>query len=352
MKAVSRFEANLLRILHFFLGRVPREQALPLLVNAQLPPRCLSADAIALVEDSLAKGCTLLLARSGGWRRERHLRAGRVAEGRLWERTPPAELGLSFSARSLDFLIGLTTVKLPEAEPWNVPVAELTVADMLLFFFAHEALREVENCQPLRETSGLAQNALCRLAYPEDFPPSLPAPDFAPWTSELGACILEALQPMLAQRWLGAERGKAQLLDWRRLAAVGRSQEAVLVAFLIAVENAGRLDLARFLLRTLGRLLTPDASAAMWGVRIVRGGPRMADRLETTQAALALLRQTERFQGWERRARSVGYFDEEYEGSQLTKNDWERCGGDDLFVRAQAIIRATDPLRVTTEGQT
>lgn len=352
MKVVSRFEANLLRILHFFLGKVPREQALPLLLAGQAAPRCLSADAVALIEDSLAKGCTLLLAKAGGWRRERFLRAGHIAEGRLWERTPPVELGLDFSRHALDFLVGLTTVKLPEAQPWNVPEEEVTVGDWLLFHMAHEALREVELCQPLRSSSALAQNALCRLTYPEDFAPDLAPPDFAPWTAGLGACILEALQPVLAQRWLTAERNKSRLLDWRQLSAIGRSQELVLNAFLTAAEEAGRRDLARFLLRTLGRLLTPDATAEMWGVGSVRGGPRMADRLATTQAALALVRQAERFQRWERRARGVGYFDEDYAASQLTKTDWERCGGDDLFVRAQAIIRATDPLRVSTEGQT
>ncbi len=351
MKVVSRFEANLLRILHFFLGRVPREQALPLLQNAQPQPKCLSADAVALVEDSLAKGCALVLARAGGWRRERYLRAGHIAEGRLWERTPPAELGLVFSRHALAFLIGITATKLPDLQPWDIPAEELTVADWLLFHLAHEALREIDLCQPLRETTGLASNPLIRLTYPEDFAPNLPAPDYVPWTGGLGACILEAWQPVLAQRWLLVERGKPRLLDWRQLAALGRSQEAVLVSFLAAVEEAGRLDLARFLLRTLGRLLTPDANADMWGIRISRGGPRMADRRDTAQAALALVRQTERFQRWERRARSVGYFDDDYEASQLTKTDWERCGGDDLCVRAQAIIRATDPLRVATEGQ-
>jgi hypothetical protein len=351
MKLVSRFESNLLRILHFFLGRVPREQALPLLLNGLPAPRCLSADAVALVRDTLAKGCTLYLARAGGWRRERHLRGEQVAEGRLWHRTPPAELGLPFSRRALGFLVGVTTHKLPDVLPWHVPTEELTVGDHLLFFLAHRALREVELCQPLRTQTALANNVLCRLVFPEDFVPDLPVPDFVPWTTGLGACILEAVQPVLAQNWLMVERSKAHALDWRQLGAVGRSQEQVLSAFLTAVENAGRLDLARFLLRTLNRVLTPEANADMWGVRIARSGPRMADRSATAQAAVVLLRQAERFQHWERSARGVGYFDEGYAASQLTKNDWERCGGDDLVTRALAIIRATDPLRVATEGQ-
>ncbi len=355
MKVVSRFEANLLRILHFFLGRVPREQAVPLLLNAHAQPPCLSATAVELVQDALAKGLTLVLARGGGWRRERHLRGDRVADGRLWERTPPAELGLAFSRHSLNFLVWVTAHKPATDKPgWAAPIKELSPADSLLLYLAYSALHgslRGSEAAPLVSGPALSRNALCRLAYPDDFlDPAEPLPDFAPWTTGLGACILEALQTTLAQRWLETERDKAHVGQWQELRARGRAQEAVLLAFLQAVETARRLDLARFLLRTLARVLTPGATADLWGTRVVQGGPRMADRVETTQAALALVRQTDRFQRWERAARGVGFFDDGYEASQLTKTDWERHGGDDLHARAQTILRATDPLRVQTEG--
>src|SRR5437763_1738442 len=69
MKSVSRFEANLLRLLYYFLQQAPVQQALPLLEAKIDQPRCLSRNAVELVEDALAKGCVLLLARLGGWRR-------------------------------------------------------------------------------------------------------------------------------------------------------------------------------------------------------------------------------------------------------------------------------------------
>ena len=50
----------------------------------------------------------MLLARAGGWRRERQLRSGQRVEGRLWERTPPGELGLTFSRQSLELLMWFT----------------------------------------------------------------------------------------------------------------------------------------------------------------------------------------------------------------------------------------------------
>src|SRR5262249_7851157 len=130
MRVVSRFEARLLRILHALLGRAPLGPVLPLLqANCARPP-CLSRAAVALVQDTLAKGCVLRLAQLGAWRRERHLRGEHGVEGRLWERTPLAELALRFSRHALDFLLWLTTANLesPKVPPWQPPEAQLTLA--------------------------------------------------------------------------------------------------------------------------------------------------------------------------------------------------------------------------------
>ena len=45
MQTVSRFEANLLRLLHYFLRREPPERALPLVEERRQPPPCLSRPA-------------------------------------------------------------------------------------------------------------------------------------------------------------------------------------------------------------------------------------------------------------------------------------------------------------------
>src|SRR6478672_12767606 len=103
--AVSRFEANLLRVLRFFLKQVPAEQALRLVHDRIDRPKCLSADAVHLVRDSLAKGCVLYVARAGAWKRDRFLRDSSPRFGRLWERSPLERLTLSFSKHALDFLI-------------------------------------------------------------------------------------------------------------------------------------------------------------------------------------------------------------------------------------------------------
>src|SRR5262245_55077739 len=78
---VTRFEANLLRLLYFFLRREPPERALPLLEHRCERPPCLKPNAVRLVRDALSKGCVHLLATRGGWRKERFLRDEQPRDG-------------------------------------------------------------------------------------------------------------------------------------------------------------------------------------------------------------------------------------------------------------------------------
>src|SRR6516162_9898000 len=101
MEYVSRFEADLLSLLYFFLRREPAEGVRGHIERGSTPPACLGRGSIRLAEDALRKGVVQLLAERGGWRRERFLRDGRPVEGRLWERTVPTDLGLTFSPQTL-----------------------------------------------------------------------------------------------------------------------------------------------------------------------------------------------------------------------------------------------------------
>ena len=87
------------------------------------------------------------------------------------------------------------------------------------------------------------------------------------------------------------------------------------------------------------------ANAGMWTGALQVSGLRLADRSRAYQAAATFLRHLDRLQAWDRQARSVGYFDEEYAASQVWKADWERFQGDVLCERARAIIRELDPMR-------
>jgi FtsH ternary system domain X6 len=357
MNVVSRFEANLLRILHFFLRRLPAEQALPLVTAGLKAPACLGRPAVGLVKDALAKGTALLLARASGWRRERHPRGEAVVVGRLWERTPPQLLGLGFSSETLRFLMWVTAVdpKRSKEFVWKPELPTFTLGDQALLYFAYAALRkdDAHHALDLPSRPAFVRHALCRLAFPEDFAEVKDdePPDFAPWTEGTGACLLEAFQSELKTRWLLVERGKEDISDFARMRALGRSQELVLDAYYKAVEDAGRLDLARFLLETAAEVLPDGVSAQRWvGGLLTPAGARLADRTETYRTATAFLRSLERMAVWTNQARRTGYFDEGYAASQLWLADWERCEGEVRRARAREIIRRLDPLK-SNEGQ-
>jgi hypothetical protein len=353
MQSVSRFEANLLRLLGYFLRREPLERALPLLEYRCAAPPCLHRNAVDLIQDALGKGCVFLLARSGGWRRERYLRDNAVVEGRLWERTPPSELGLTFSVHTLRFLMWITANRPGDTnQAWCVPEEELTQGDRLLLYFAHRGLRNAASglgAEKLRTEQPFVQHALCWLAFPDDYTtvPDGVRPNFAPWTNGVGASMLEAVQPELARRWIEVESNKECLVDPQAMRVLGLAQERVLMAFLDAIERAGRMDLARFLLQAAEKLLTPHARSEMWTARLNLSGMRVADRSATYRAATIFLRTLERLQTWERRARGVGYFDEGYAASQLWKADWEQVQGEVLAERARAIVQRLDPMKQT-----
>jgi hypothetical protein len=349
MQTVSRFEANLLHLLYCFLRREPPEQSLPLVENRCQAPPCLSGGSVRLICDALARGCTHLLAQRGAWRKERFLRGEQGRDGRLWERTRPADLGLTFSPRTPEFLIAITAQRPRDRWSWHPDEATLADGDRVLLFFAHEALRQsVEYMtSEMPRTRPLARHGLCRLAYPEDFTGVPDVPNFVPWTSGVGSCVLEALQCDLARRWEQVEGDKERITDPRAMQALGESQERVLTAFLDAVEAAERWDLARFVLCALARLLGPQAHAGMWTGQLRLTGMRLTDRAGVYGSALALVRQTARLQNWARRARSIGYFDDGYAAAQVWKADWEHYAGDTLSERARALARQLDPMRQT-----
>jgi hypothetical protein len=351
-KSVSRFEANLLRILRFFLKQVPPEQALRLVNDRFDRPKCLSADAVHLVKDSLSKGCVLHLVRAGGWKRDRFLRAGEPKFGRLWERSPVETLKLAFSKHALGFLMWVTANRPKEDRPvWTVDDQNQTVADRLVFFLAYEALRaDADVASALRTSSAFAGNALVWLTHPNDFAgePDTAVPSFDVWLTEPGSLVLEALQPVLEHRWLEIERTKGQVGNWADLNQQGQVQGRVIEAFTEAVNRAGRRDLVRFLLATMSRLLAaPDMAPTFWTGGLQGTGPaRLADRLETQRNALSLLRNAERFRQWEREARRSGYLDEDYAASKFWLGEWERFDMPAVADRAQRVLQQVEPLRI------
>jgi hypothetical protein len=347
-RSVSRFEASLLRMLRAFVPRAPGEPLPPMPAGKQAPPKELSADCVHLVKDTLSKGCVLYLARAGGWRREKHLRRGQPAFGRLWERTPADELGLNFSQHSLDFLVWLASGRSDEPG-WNPSADRLTVGDQFLLFLAHDALRESDAGLAFRARALFIQHGLIRLVFPDDFAlvQSNPALDFDTWMEGPGASILEALQPRLAQRLLIVERHKTEIGEWEKMRRLGIAQDRALSAFLTAAQQYKRPDLARFLLRALSELLTGDPATTFWIGGLQGAGPgRLTDRIEVHRHALVVLRHVARLTQWTQRARATGYLDEDYTVAQLWLADWEQFHGDEIVNHANRLLRQLEPLQL------
>src|SRR5262249_4478950 len=203
-----------------------------------------------------------------GWRRERHLRGNQVAEGRLWQRSPIAELGLHFSRHTLELLLWFTAdnPEDPKSRRRTPPDAELTPADALVCYHAYTALRDTSAGPALPGRLGFGMQELCWLAFPDDFVrrPADQVINFERWTSGVRACILEAMQSELARRWIEAEEHKCRLVEWQSVQQHGQAKELVLTAFLDSAQRAGRQDLARFLLVALGELLPRRPAQADW----------------------------------------------------------------------------------------
>lgn len=352
-KVVSRFEFNLLRILKFLLGQFPAEQAQGLIQTRYTPPPpCLSANCVHLVKDILGKGIVQYLVRSGGWRRDQFLFEAEPKRGRVWERLPLVPRQLVFSRHPLAFLMWMTAEKPAESKDgWDAPANELTAGDELFFALAQESLRVPlpDVTLALASRSAFRGNPLCWLFTPGDYARSErpEPPNFAPSLKGTRAAILECLQSVLSQRWVRMERAKGQVGDWRFLRQQGEVEEATLTRFLAAANEVKRPDLARFVLQTASSILGGgELSAAFWtGGLQGSGPPRLADRLQAQRAALAVPRQVMTLQQWDRHARSVGYFDDDYPASQLWKADWEAARGDEIAAQARRVLESLEPLR-------
>jgi FtsH ternary system domain X6 len=357
-RQVSKFEFNLLRILRFLVGHFPADQGLQLVRTATTKPECLSAGAVELVKDHLGKATILFLTRAGGWRNDRYLRNNTPTPGRVWERIPLDERSLEFSRPVLDFLMWLTAEKVQETKQvWDAVPKLLTPADEFFFWLAFDHMRsDPDVLAVLRQKDAFQRNPFCWIASPGDVVnPDVAkpvAPDMTSLFTGQRAVLLECLQAHLTNRWIRSERAKGQIGDWKKMRVQGTAEFVALRAYLQAAEAARRTDLARFVLRTNAAILSSDLTPTFWtGGLQGSGPPRLADRLETQRAALALPRQMETLEAWQERARYVGYFDEDYQATQMWKADWEAVNGDRAAARARAAVEMIEPLRGPVGGQ-
>jgi len=354
-RTVNRFEYTLLRIARFLLGHMPADQGMQLITkpNPTPPPR-LSQNCLDLLQDTLRKSLVPYLVRQGGWRRDTYLREGTPRPGRIWERVPLPERTLTFSPAVVHFLHWITTENPTDTKTPLPSVAGMTSGDELFFLRAFETLQEEPKViSSLAGEAWFYGNPWCRLFCCSAFADRrLDLPSFAGLFTPPRVAWLECLMPALSLRWIHSERAKGQLSHWGQMRAIGEQEQLVLSRYLEAARAAGRMDLARFLLKTLQSLLaSTEPNPDTWTGRLSADGPtRLRDRLETQRAAFAVVQQTLTLQQWHRTAQAVGYFDDDYAASQLFKADWEQAQGDTLARKAQALLATLKPLRTGDPG--
>lgn len=343
MKEVSQFEANLIRTLRCVVGQIPIEQTLPAILREWPCPRCLSRACVELVKDTLAKGIPRFLARQG-WNVERFIHDESIVEGRLWQRSPLEHRQLEFSRHTLEWLIWLTAENpgKPESLP-NIPWDDCTVGDAVLFLLTFARLRETPAEANLLGTGVIKGNSLVALVFPEAFADqecSSSVEEIGRWFRPDRAWLLEALQPWSRMRWLETETEKRRVLSRDELQNVGAAQQAILDAYLDAADRSGRRDLTRFVMDVAVDLLrsSTDDDRANWFDRVDVGDLRIADRQSVYESGLVLLRSLSRLDQWNQSARNIGFYDEEYEASQLWKSDWEKWNGDSVCRQAREIV--------------
>lgn len=349
MKSLNLFESNLNRILRCFLGRLPLAEVLPLLVRQLDRPKCLSRDCVELIKDTLAKGCTERLAHFG-WQRQRYLQDESAVSGRLWQRHQPQHLALTFSPHTLELLIHLTATDFSRRVSKRKRVIEqpLSHGDQLFAMFVYDLLRDTLGESVLINQPLFGHNPLVWLMFLDHAAgfKSVTARglDWDPWFSEGNAWILESLQRPLVDRWQSIEIQKRNSSDQDLMSRIGNAQRNLIRGYLDAADQAGRRDLARFLIAAIGGTVQHFDEQHPWFSRLRIDSLRMAERAKFYQTVLSPFHSIQRLADWQQQAINIGFYDEGYRASQFWKSEWDAMNGEQVCRRARQLIQSVTPL--------
>ncbi|MCP3142617.1 hypothetical protein [Pyxidicoccus xibeiensis] len=343
---VANAEHDLLTLTRAIIGLGQYAPVEDVLRDRHTVPEKLSPGALHVLQDTLSKGSVLALARCGGWRKQRYLDGGQERSSRLWERYPPP--ALHFSPLCIHTLRWLVEQPLVKHGCKQLTVSELpTVADELFLYLTCRLVAGTPCAKSVGAQALFRGSALCRLGFPELLdvpPPSFSAKHFAPLLAG-GGWLLDALRGDLAHRWRKVEESKRFIVDPAEGMALGAAQEAVLSAFLDAVEAAGRRELAGFLVEAARPLMDQPASRWVEGLSLTAS---LGKRAEAARASGAFLRSLSRLSRWDAEHRAVRFFDDGYEAAQLLLSEWSAFG-EPGFRRAADLERELST-SLTTAG--
>jgi hypothetical protein len=354
LREVSHFEACLIRVLRCIVSGSPADGILDIVHRESPRPECLSRDCVELVKDALRKGVTRRCAVSG-WKRERFLRGVQqgderaVVEGRLWQRRDLESQPLVFSEHVVNWLIWITATPVPDSKKKvTISYDECSLGDRLFFLLAFETFLDTNVLDAVCRQALFQSHPLVSLFFP--LAASRSGLDFSPgldwWFQPEQAWVLETFQGVIGERWLQMERVKSGTADWSAVQKMGELQQRLLDQVLTAAESSGRWDLVRFVMdAAVGVLSEVDVRAAADDLDLT--GLKLSQRQQVREASLALLRSLECLARRNEQARTIGFYDEDYEASQLWKSDWERWNGDAVCRKASEIEQSLLVLSTT-----
>lgn len=330
---VTRAEANLLTLARVAVGVIPPMDVMRLLVTPVPPPQKLGPTARGALADTLGRGTVLALARQGGWLPD--------GERRLWERYE--RVPLAFTGNTVRLLQWLLAT--PLAEHDGKPLffeGALTPAEDLLVALVLDRLRGTGCDALLARQLALRGLPMTTLVHAAVMARDLPLDEVPPLDVAAYAPLLEGTRTLLSRAWLAAERWKRELSQPDLVSRVGRAQEAVLGAFLSAIDAAGKRELAGFLVDAAVQWVTPERTAEDLVRALVPDAP-LRERTDARRRAAAMLRALARLRAWHDEHRNVRFIEDHYEAAQRLVVDWERLG-ERGFSQAAALVAELDAI--------
>lgn len=296
----------------------------------------ISQNTASQLKKLLAHGLTFELMHRGGWQQTISLSDKKYYKEKnsLWQRYQPIQW--HFSTVSFELLQWLTQENM--AKPKNkFTKAPKSLADEFLYYLIAEFL--IRHGFSLN-TAGFSHSYLCWLAYPNHLITHYSIPKnlhFNNLVKNEAAIVLEGLQQDLKKFWYNQEQAKLKLKQTQELIKKSKIQYQVLSLFYQAIKENKRFDLANFIIELAATFLKIIPTPLIW-IQNLKLQDTLQARQQAIQEASALFKIVVQLGQELENARSVSYFDEEYEYSQALLKCWQVLGSQGL-AQAQAFIK-------------
>ena len=333
---VTTQEANLLTLARSALGISVSGDLGRLLITHVTPPAKLGPTARGVLQETLARGSVLALARGGGWAEGHH--------GRLWEREATAPR-LEFTPNLIRLLQWV--LKTPMAEHEFAPLVlerGLTPAEELFAVLLLQRIKGMAGEQALARQSALRASPLVLLAHAgtlamaHSLPGTLP-----PLQLEVHGVFIAGLRDLMARSWALDEASKREIDRPELMTRLGEAQTAVSDAFLDVVSGSLRdRALAGFLVDAAGQWLSMPRTSGDYTASLNANAP-LRERMEARKQSASLMRAVARLRGWDAEHRSMHFLDDDFAPGQALIRDWNGFG-DAGFREAERLISELDAL--------